>query len=287
MQIPNSPNLSNLQKILAIVVLILLTTITIKAQVSVAPTALFVDSDSRSCSMFVNNPTDHDVEVEISLMFGYSANDSTGKSYIEYKDSVMAEKYSLYPYITAFPRKFVMKPKTQQTVRFVLKNTSKLPNGIYWSRIRTESGKTQEQLDSQNVEGVKVLVNMRMAMVTGVFYKKGDEYNTTKIAVGQLSTREDTSKIYLVYDLSKQGDFPFFGTAKFKITTESGKEVTTKEESFSLYKSSLKAFEFEKKDFPAGKYKVEIELTNENKIFPKEYLPKTSETKNVQQIEVK
>jgi P pilus assembly chaperone PapD len=280
-------NLAKVKELLTIVALILLTNVAVQAQVSIAPTALFVDADSRSCSMFVNNPTDHDVEVEISLIFGYSANDSTGKSYIEYNDSLMAEKYSLYPYITAFPKKFIIKPKAQQTIRFVLKNTSKLPDGIYWSRIRTESGKIQEQLDSQNVNGVSVKVNMRMAMVTAVFYKKGNTDNTTKISVGQLSTREDTSKIYLVYDLSKQGDFPFFGTAKFTITNESGKEVSAKEESFSLYKSALKAFEFEKKDFPAGKYKVELKLINENKIFPKEYLPKTSEVKNTQQIEIK
>lgn len=269
------------------IIIILAVGIKLQAQVSVAPTALFIDPDTRSTSMFVNNPTDHDVEVEISLMFGYSANDSTGKSYIEYNDTLMAEKYSLFPYVTAFPKKFVLKPKAQQTVRFVLKNTSQLPNGIYWCRIRTESGKIQEQLDSQNVNGVNVKVNMRMAMVTGIFYKKGSDPNTSKLELGNFETSSDTAKVYLKYELKKIGDYPFFGTIKLKITDNSGKEVLTKEEGFSIYKSALKAFELEKKDLPPGNYKVSMSIVNENKIFSKEYLPQALEIKDTKQFVVK
>lgn len=276
-----------LKNVIAIIIIMLAITLGLKAQVSVAPTALFIDPDTRSCSMFVNNPTDHDVEVEISVIFGYSANDSTGKSYIEYNDSLMAAKYSLYPYVTAFPKKFVIKSKAQQTVRFVLKNTSQLPNGIYWSRIRTESGKLQEQLDSQNVNGVSVKVNMRMAMVTAIFYKKGNDPNTTKLELGKFETDSDTSKVFLKYELKKIGDYPFFGTIKFKITNEAGKEVLTKEESFSLYKSALKSFELDKKELPPGNYKVTMNLVPENKIFSKDYLPISSEIKDTKQFVVK
>lgn len=258
-------------------VFLLFSAIRLTAQVGVAPTALFIDPDTRSASMFVNNPTENTVEVDVSLMFGYSATDSLGASYIEYADSVMADKYSLYPYVTIFPKKFTMKPKQQQTVRFVLRNTQKLPDGIYWTRIRTESGKIQEQLDSQNVDGVKVLVNMRMAMVTGVFYKKGDSPNNTTLSIGNMTTRTDSAKMYLVYDFKRKGEMPFFGTAKLVITDSENKKIEEKEEQFSLYRDGLKAFEFDKKKFPQGKYKSEITISYENKIFPKEYLIKGKE----------
>jgi hypothetical protein len=252
----------------------MLLSIKLTAQVGVAPTALFIDPDSRSASMFVNNPTENTVEVDVSLIFGYSATDSLGASYIEYADSVMAEKYSLYPYVTIFPRKFTMKPKQQQTVRFVLKNTQKLPDGIYWTRIKTESGKIQEQLDSQNVDGVKVLVNMRMAMVTGVFYKKGEGDNNTALNLIWKTTRQDTSKLFLVYDGKREGTMPFFGTAKLVIKDSENKIVEEKEEQFSMYRDGLKAYEFDIKKFPKGKYKSEITISYEHKIFPKEYLIK-------------
>lgn len=243
------------------------------SQVSIAPSAVFMDPVSRSGMMFVSNPTDNDIEVEVLPIFGYSTFDSLGKSYIEYNDKEMEQKGSLMPYISAFPKKFIMKPKSQQTVRFVLKNVNALPDGIYWARIKTESGKKQEQLDSQNVDGVMVLVNMRMAMVTAVFYKKGENLNTG-ISVGNFSQRDDSSKVYLMYNLTREGEHPFYGKAKFKITNASGKEVLDKEEEFSLYKTGMKAFDFDKAKLAPGEYKVEMTILAENKNFPKEFLKK-------------
>ena len=118
------------------------------------------------------NNSDKDKEVSVSMVFGYPAYDSLGKTFMKYNDSIGELKHSLVPNITFFPKKMVLKSKESQTIKFMVKNSSKLPDATYWTRIITKSKDLESQIDTQTVNGVKVGMNLEFAMVTALIFEK-------------------------------------------------------------------------------------------------------------------
>ena len=239
------------------------------SQVAIYPPAVFIDAKNRSGSMTVLNQGEEPKEIEVNAKFGYMAYDSLGNVYPLYDDSVAAESHSVIPYLTIFPKKFVLQPKKDQTVKFLIKNTGKIPDGMYYTRLATTSKDVQKQIDTTGLgDKVRIGLSFKFIFMTVLFFEKGAL--NTKVDITSLTTGTDSSNVRLYFSFVRDGNSPFLGTAKLKITDSNGDEVEYKEEKIPIYFSATRAFPISKEKLKPGKYKAEMTLTNEQADIPDE-----------------
>ncbi len=193
-----------------------------KAQVSVAPTALFLDDQDRFGALYIGNQTATPQEVTIGFRFGYTTTDSTGGVYIEFEDSTAAEKYSIAPHVRAFPERFMLPPGETQVVRLTARPPADFEEGWLWSRVLTTSTPQVEFQDTTST-GVQANLIFRLQQVTALFYTKGS--SDASLAVEGLSARVDSNEVVVMADLDKTGDRPFFGRAFLRIKDSGGEQL--------------------------------------------------------------
>lgn len=240
------------------------------AQVSVYPMAVFLDSkNNRSAAMSLYNPTEKEKEVEITFKFGYMKFDSLGKQFLCMEDSVFEKKYSSAPFMSVYPKKIILKSNSQQVVKFIAKNFSDLPDGMYWTRIVSTASDLKKQIDSTNTGKISVNLDLKFSLVNVAFFAKGKVF--TEVDIKNFKASSDSASINLYLNISKGGNAPFLGLANVKIKDAKGDEVTAFEEAFPIYSDAYKAISMDKKLFKPGNYVAEIELTNDHKDVPKEF----------------
>lgn len=258
-----------MKKKLLILSVFLFTFSNLLSQVAIYPPAVFIDAKSRSGSMTVLNQGEEPKEIVVDARFGYMAYDSLGNVYPLYEDSVAAGTHSVIPYLTIFPKKFVLQPKKDQTVKFLIKNTGKIPDGMYYTRLATTSKDVQKQIDTTGLgDKVKIGLSFKFIFMTVLFFEKGAL--NTKVDITSLTTGTDSSNVRLYFSFVRDGNSPFLGTAKLKITDSNGDEVENKEEKIPIYFSATRAFPIPKEKLKPGKYKAEMTLTNEQADIPDE-----------------
>ncbi|TAL69889.1 MAG: hypothetical protein EPN82_04535 [Bacteroidetes bacterium] len=256
-------------RIFVAVILLLLSAGVIYAQVAIYPPAVFIDAKTRSGSMTVLNQGDDPKEIDIEPKFGYMAYDSNGNVFTQYKDSVAESSNSVIPYLTIFPKKFVLQPKKDQVIRFLIKNIGKIPDGMYYTRIATTSKDVQKQIDTTNLgDKVKIGLSFKFVFMTVLFFEKGSL--NTKVDITSLTTGTDSTHIRLNFSFVRDGNAPFLGTAKLKITNSEGDEVENREDKIPLYFSATRAFPVSKDKLKPGKYKAELTLTSDQPDIPDE-----------------
>jgi hypothetical protein len=240
------------------------------AQLSIYPPALFIDNESKSGSITVKNPQDIPKEIEVSLVFGYVGVDSNGNSKMIYGDSIPESKHSIKPYTTFYPKKLVLPPQQTQTVKFLIKNSNTLEDGIYWVRIVTTSQNLAQQIDSTNIkDSIRVNFLIKLSFVTVLFFEKG-KLNAS-IDIKSLQAKTDTANLNLIFDFKHKGNSPFLGNANIILYNSDGDEIDKKNESVPIYFDSKRNFRFKKDKMKPGNYSVEITLDTERPEVPDEF----------------
>jgi len=259
-----------MKKILSTLILLYIFSSTICfSQIAVNPPGLFITNNTRSGAITVINNRSEPTEIEMELRFGYISFDSVGRNTIVYDDKVIEEKYSIKPYTTLYPKKYVLQGRQQQDVKFMIKNTNSLPDGTYWARIITRSKEIKKQIDTTNIQdSIKINLTMVLEYATLLVFQKGKL--NAKVDVPVLNVIPDSLKLRLLFDFRREGNSPFFGTAKIKIFNSNGDDVAQREEIMPLYFDSRKSFAFDKSLFKPGNYKAEITLTDEQPDVPEE-----------------
>jgi len=128
------------------------------AQVTIAPTNLFIDSGSKFGTYMVINGSNDTQEISIDFFFGYSSTDDDGKRSIVTDDSVAKARYSIADKIKAFPQNFTLSPGQRQVVRLRINAQNDIPDGTYWARIRTTSTPETPPLELQSNDAVTARV---------------------------------------------------------------------------------------------------------------------------------
>ena len=80
----------------------------ISAQVSIAPTAVFIHDQTNVSSLYVNNNSRDAQEITVSFEFAYPGSDSEGNLTTVADDTLSAARFGLTEYVKAFPRQFVL-----------------------------------------------------------------------------------------------------------------------------------------------------------------------------------
>lgn len=255
------------------IILLILVSLTgnLFGQISLSPPVIFIDPETKSGVLTVANRGLESKEISIYFKFGYTVTNTLGIPTIKYGDSLKLADRTLVPYIKVFPKKIIIEPNKEQTVRFLLKNASSLPEGTYWTRVVIKASPVLRQADT----AVNNKITTQMVFVTEsntiIVYEKGKV--NTGLEIKGISSQVDSQNVHLIFDFAKNGNSPFWGTMNINVYDKSEEPVDVKAEVFPVYIDGPKRFSFDRTKFPAGEYNAEIlinsdhpDIKDENKI---------------------
>ncbi len=242
-----------------LVVFLSLITCSVYAQVTIAPTNLFIDNQSKFGSYMVINGSDTPQEVSIEFFFGYSDTDRNGErtSVTEANDSI--EQYSIAEHIRAFPKNFALQPGQRQVVRLRISPPGNLDEGTYWARIKTTSSPESPPVEVTSSEAVSAHVGINIEQITGLFYKNGT--TTTGIEIEQIRpviSDESENELTVLTDFKRTGNSPFLGSITVSLTNQNGETVTQGFTSTTLYFDGTHRQRLDISDIPSGEYTVRV-----------------------------
>lgn len=237
--------------------IVLLLPYSIFAQVTIAPTNLFIDDGERFATYMVINGSEQNQEISIEFIFGYSQSDENGFRSNVYSDTTLAKKYSIAPFIRAFPQSFIISPGKRQIVRLRISEPKNLDDGTYWARIKTSVIPESPPVEINNEENVVARIGINIEQITGLFYKKGS--TTTGIEINNIKSEFEESKLIILTNLDRTGNSPFLGSISTLLKDKNGNEIASNSVSTSIYFDGVHRQELIlPDDIEPGEYDVEI-----------------------------
>lgn len=227
-----------------------------QAQITIAPTTIYLDDQNRFGTMLVLNGSGQPQEVTIEFDFGYLDADSAGSTQMVYDDSLSEQRNSIADRILGFPRSFTLQPNQRQVVRLTVRNTGNLADGTYWTRIRTISNPVSPSIDQQTEEGITAEINFRFEQVTTAFFKKGNVNTGLEFGESRVEVEENTGRLYL--ELSQTGNSPYIGQVNFQMRDAEGNVRAQDRSSVAVYFDTRRVFEFDASEMPPGSYTAEL-----------------------------
>jgi hypothetical protein len=254
----------NAPKTIALLYLFLISAIGY-SQVTVAPVAIHMGEMNKNGYMLIrNNSTNADWEVSIEMKFGYPQSDTAGNTYIAFPDTVKEDDPSAVKWISFFPRKFILKPLEEQTVRIAAKPPKDLKNGEYWGRPIIFSH-ALNTIDTTNKEQIGVGLSVLFQTVIALNYRKGK--SSTGINLTSFVSKYENDKIILYADVKREGTCAYIGNIDTRILNDKNEVVKELKQEIAVYYTLARRIEFDAADLPKGQYFAEIEL-NTNREEP-------------------
>ncbi len=231
------------------------------SQVTIAPTNLFLDDNSRFGTFMVINNSQQPQEISIDFLFGYfDTNENGDKSFVR-DSSEIEQQYSIASSVRAFPQNFVLQSGDRQIVRLRISAPQNLVDQTYWARVRTTSTPESPPLELGASETVNAQIGVKFEQVTGLFYKVGD--TNTGININQIRTNLiDENTIQILSDFERTGNSPFLGTVTTSIIKD-GRTIRTSSLSTSFYFNGTHGHTFNIEDMEPGSYEIKVEFVSE------------------------
>lgn len=272
--------MKNSLKILFSVLLILLLSHAVVAQVTISPTAVFLDTNSKVGSFFVSNPSNSAVEVRLSFEFAYPATDDNGRVFLNYEDQEAEQLYSLVPNLRAFPTTFVLESNQRQTIRLIGRIGQDADPGTYWTRMRVSSSQLTPPIGEAAEGQVSAQVSFQIDQVTAVLVHHGNVQTGLNIHSQEIRRDDNSDRLQILTDVERTGNAPFIGSVSTRILNSSGQEVTSRRLSTSVYFQNIQRVEFDLSEFSPGTYTAETTFeTSRNDISSRNLIqaPPTTE----------
>ena len=224
------------------------------AQVTVAPSILFIDSKSGIGNLYITNNSATPQEVSISFAFGYPDADSAGNATMNYNDTIAASTYALNPMVRAYPRSFLLSPKQEQTVRLQVRTKSSVKDAFFFSRVKVTSSQKTPDVEKKITDAVTTQINFKFDQVLPVFYRKGNV--STGLIVHDVSTTSKDKKLTIVADVERTGNAAFIGSMKAELYSAANEKVALSEATASIYFRMKNKIELDISKAAKGKHKL-------------------------------
>lgn len=230
--------------------------LTTKSQVSIAPTNMFLEGNTRFGTYLVINNSNTTQEISIEFDFSYSQTNENGDRVLVSTDSTKESLHSIANYVRAFPRNFTLAQGQRQTVRLRISPPNDLPDGTYWARIKTLSTPESPPIELESSDVVAARVSIQVEQVTGLFYKTGEL--TTGIDIQDINTEYDatTGDLTVFTDFNRTGNSPFLGSITTSLLNNQGEELRRDFSSTSMYFDTKIRSDFNIDDLPVGTYTI-------------------------------
>lgn len=244
-------------KKLFFILILLMIPLCLNAQVTIAPTNLFIDSNNKFGTYMVINGSNQTQEISIDFFFGYSTTDEDGNRSLVSRDSIASESYSISDYIRAFPQNFTLSPGQRQIVRIRVNAPNDLDDGVYWARLRTKSTPESPPIEIASDNAVAALVGISVEQVTGLYYKKGDV--TTGIQIQKIHTDLiNPNNLDVLIDLERVGNSPFLGTINVSLVDSKNKIISENSVSTTIFFDGVYKQTLGLEDLPSGDYNINV-----------------------------
>ncbi len=230
----------------------------ITAQVSLAPSSLFVDEKSGIANLYVSNRSTVPQEVLVSFAFGYPGSDEKGNLVMQYEDEAAAEAFGLDPYIRAFPKSFILEPNQQQTVRIQVRPSAAMNDGFYFTRIKVLSSPEVPVLAENSKESINAQISFKFEQVIAVFYKKGKV--ETGLSIRDLEIEQTEKELIVIPVLERLGNAPFIGTFSAALKDSGGSSVTEAQTSTTAYFNTKRRLALKTENLKPGYYELELKF---------------------------
>ncbi len=226
----------------------------VTAQVTISPTAVFLDKNSKVGSFYVSNPSNNPVEVRLAFEFAYPSTQENGSVFLKYDDEEAEERYSLVPFLRAFPTTFVLQPDERQTIRLVGRIPQNSDPGMYWTRMRVSSNQLTPPIGEVTEGQVTAQVAFQIDQVTAVLVQHGDVDMNLNIHNSTASVED--GRLVILTDVERDGNAPFIGSVRTRVLNANNQEVDSRRSSTSVYFRNNQRVEFDAANWPAGEYTV-------------------------------
>jgi len=250
----------------------------------IAPHALFIDHRVRSGAIFLHNPEDTPVEIDVELVYGYPRPDSDGGVRVFLEPEPAEGEPSCASWVRALPRRVILLPGQRQTVRLMAQPPAGLPDGEYWSRVVISSKAVQRELEGKPVdgaEGVRVGINLATRTIISLNYRKGPV--TTGIELNDLVAVPQGDGIDVAMDLTRLGDAAWLGQVDAVLLDADGDEVARWDQLLAVYEDQIRTMHFPlERPLPIGEHMLSISWSTERKdLTAAEILPAPTVVRSV------
>ncbi|MGE5478941.1 MAG: hypothetical protein ACM3U1_00780 [Chloroflexota bacterium] len=257
-----------MKKISYIALFLFFFALSVNAQVTIAPTIIYIDPATKMGEYEINNITDESCEIEISFRFAHPVSDSVGNSLLKWEDSTTSPR-SLNPYLKVFPKKLQLMPHQSQRVKFLMFLPPDIEDGMYWTRVVTKTLPKSNIIDTISTDkGVKAGIIIIREYANAIVYQKG--LIRTRLEASEPWLQSDSICVHVYFNLRQTGNSPVWGVCDIKIINEDGKEVDKMLQPLAVYDEMKTKFTFSRYRVKPGRYTAEYRFSCEREDIPRE-----------------
>jgi hypothetical protein len=234
--------------------------------VSVSPTALYIDSRTRSGVLTLFNSGTLPEEITVDFAYGYPQSDSAGNVAVATTKEPGPGEPSAMAWMRAFPRRLLLQPGQRQIVRVLVEPPADLPDGEYWARVLISSRGGQPPIE-QTQGDVRLQLNVQTTLVMAANYRKGDLH--TGATVTAASAHRTADGVQMQIDLSRTGNAAFLGHMRADLLDAGGNVLATMYDDLAVYRTMRRRLTFPAPPAGAsGPFSVRIHVDTEREDLP-------------------
>lgn len=230
--------------------------LSVSAQVSISPTAVFIHEDSNVATLHIANRSDQPQEIELSTRFGYPDSDDEGNLIMNYEDPDTEAEFGLNDRLRIFPRSVTLQPRSQQMVRLQVRPDAAQPDGLYWTRLSILSNVITPDPETGTTDGIGTRITYRFEQNIGVYYRKGE--TQTGLDVLSVETQREDDILRIIPELQRLGNSPFMGNMRITLYNSAGGEAAMSERTFTAFFTQKRPIELDVSGLASGTYRAEL-----------------------------
>jgi hypothetical protein len=233
--------------------------------VSVSPTALYIDSRTRTGVLTLYNPGTLPEEITIDFAYGFPQADSAGNVTVPLTKTPAAGEPSALGWMRAFPRRLLLQPGQRQLVRVLVEPPADLPDGEYWARVLVSSRGGQPPIE-QTQGDVRLQLNVATTLVMAANYRKGDLH--TGVTIASATARRTADSVFATVDLARAGNAAFLGRMRAELVDASGTVLGSVYDDVAVYRAMRRRPAFALPAGARGPLSVRIHIDTEREDLP-------------------
>jgi hypothetical protein len=257
----------------------------VQAQISLAPSFVFISENNGVGNLYVSNNSPNPYEVSISFQFGYPGGDADGNLMMNYDDKEAYSKFALDEMIRAFPRSFTLKAGEQRTVRVQLVPGQRQKQGYFYTRLKVLAKPQATEVSQTTAEGIGTKISFNFEQVTAVFYHKGPV--STGVAVKELDVKQNGKMLEMRPKLERKGNAPFLGSMIAKLKQANGDVVAETQSTVTAYFDVTRRMDLNLDKVAPGNYTLELSFTTQRNDMANTDLVQAPTVTHETQVEIK
>jgi hypothetical protein len=235
------------------------------AAVSVSPTALYIDSRTRTGVLTLHNPGTLPEEVTIDFAYGFPQSDTAGNIAVELTREPAAGEPSALGWMRAFPRRLLLQPGQRQVVRVMVDAPAGLAEGEYWARVLITSRGGQPPIEQ--TQGDQALhLEVQTTLVMAANYRNGDV--NTGVTVTSAAARRVGAEVTLELDLERTGNAAFLGSLRADLVDARGTVLGSAFDDLAVYRTMRRRLTIPVPEGAAGPLQLRLTINTERDDLP-------------------